>query len=134
MRRRPRGPALVVIAALAGGGCATSNAARLANPAAVRCRASLRDAFTLMLVGQGEKDDVAEQVAKSGADALADVDLGPHPFKLSSPSGIDYAFYFEDEGRRCLLHLVAKQGAGLQLGDTLMFLATRPLAGCSCDG
>jgi hypothetical protein len=132
MRRRPRGPAFLVIAALVGG-CTTSNAARLANPAAVGCRESLRDAVTLMLVGQGEKDNVAEQVARSGADTLADVDLGPHPFKLSSPSGIDYAFYFEDEGQRCLLHLVAKQGAGLQFADTLTFLATRPLAGCRCE-
>jgi len=132
MRRGLREPALLVIAALAGG-CSTSNAARLANPAAVGCRESLRDAFAIMLVGQGEKENVAEQVARSGANALADTDLGPHPFKLSSPSGIDYAFYFEDEGHRCLLHLVAKQGAGLQFGDTLTFLATRPLSGCTCE-
>jgi hypothetical protein len=132
VRRRLRGAALLVTTALAGA-CSTSNAARLANPAAVDCRRSLADAFALMLVGQGEKDHVAEQVATSGADALAAVDLGPHPFKLSSPSGIDYAFYFERDGPRCLLHLVAKQGGNFQFGDTLTFLATRPLHGCRCQ-
>ena len=133
MRRPLRARSLLVIAALAGG-CSTSNAARVLNPASVGCRESLRDAFALMLVGQGEQDDVAEQVAKSGADAIADTELGARPFKLSSPSGIDYAFYFEKEGQRCLLHLVAKQGGNFQFGDTLMFLATRPLPGCRCQG
>lgn len=126
-----RGAGLALVLAIAG--CARTGAARVLNPAVPRCETSLRDAFALMLVGQGEHEDVAEKVAKSGAEALADVDLGAKPFLLRSPSGIAYAFYFEDEGERCLLHLVAMQGGSLQVSDTLTFLATRPLPGCRCE-
>jgi hypothetical protein len=124
-------PAILVIAALAGG-CTGSSASRLTNPAAAKCQASLRDAFAVMLVGQQEKPEVAEAVAAAGAQAIADVELGPTPFKLSSPSGLDYGFYIDDEMGRCLVRLVAIQGGRLQVSDNVTFIATRPLPGCSC--
>jgi hypothetical protein len=127
-----RGAGLVLVLAIAG--CTRTSAARVLNPAVPRCQTSLHDAFALILVRQGEHEDVAEEIAKSGAAALADVDdLGAKPFLLKSPSGIAYAFYFEDEDDRCLLHLVAMQGGSLQVSDTLTFLATRPLPGCRCE-
>ena len=131
MRRRPWVPAILVIAALAGG-CTGSSAARLTNPRAAKCQTSLRDAFAVMLVGQQEKPEVAEAVAAAGAQAIADVELGPTPFKLSSPSGLDYGFFIDDEMGRCLLRLVAIQGGRLQVGDNVNFIATRPLPGCGC--
>jgi len=40
---------------------------------------------------------------------------------------------FEDEGRRCVLHLVAWQKGAVQHGNTATYLATRPLRGCRCE-
>lgn len=106
--------------------------ARPTNPDAPACRQSLSDAFALILVAW-EKPDVAEAVGVAAARELAEADLGPRPFKLSSPSGVDYAFLFEDEGRRCLLRLVAWQKGVVQYSDSVSYIATRPLSGCRCE-
>jgi hypothetical protein len=107
--------------------------ARPVNAGSSRCQESLRDAFALILVRQEEKPDVAEAVGAAAAQKLAEVDLGPRPFKLSSPSGVDYGFFFEDEGKRCLLHLVAWQKGFVQFSNNVTYIATRPLAGCRCE-
>ncbi|MEW6270879.1 MAG: hypothetical protein AB1689_16470 [Thermodesulfobacteriota bacterium] len=122
----------VLLALLAG--CSPS-VARVANPAAPECQESLRDAFAVILVGQEEKPDVAEAMAAAAARQLADVDLGPRPFQLSSPSGTDYAFFFDDERSpsRCLLRLVAWQKGFVQYSNNVTYIATRPLPGCRCE-
>jgi hypothetical protein len=113
-------------------GC-SHRVARPINPGAPRCQESLREAFALILVAQEEAPEVAEAVGAAAAQQLAEVDLGPRPFKLSSPSGVDYGFFFEDEGKRCLLHLVAWQKGFVQVSNNVTYIATRPLTGCRCE-
>lgn len=122
--------ALLLLLAVAG---CSPKVARVANPGNARCAQSLRAAFEIILVEQGEKPEAAAKLAASATQALIDVDLGPRPFKLSSPTGIEYGFFFEnEEDRRCLLRLVALQLGTLQYSDNVTFLATRPLRGCIC--
>ena len=63
---------------------------------------------------------------------MIDADLGARPFKVPSPSGASYAFFFEREDDRCLLRLVAWQKGFVQHTDNVTYLATRPLRGCGC--
>ena len=121
--------AIGAMAALAG--CSPS-VARLLNPKYPRCQESLRKAFEITLAGQGETDEVAQKVAAGAVQALVDAELGARPFKVSSPSGVDYGYFFEREDDRCLLRLVAWQKGFVQYSDNVTFLATRPLPGCGC--
>lgn len=107
--------------------------ARPINAGAEKCQQSLREAFALILVAEEEKPEVAEAIGEAAARQLAEVDLGPRPFKLSSPSGFDYGFFFEDEGKRCLLHLVAWQKGVVQYSNNVTYIETRPLRGCRCE-
>jgi hypothetical protein len=122
---------LVGVAAVA---CSPS-VARIANPGAPKCQDSLREGFAVILVGQEEKPEVAEAMAAGAAREIASADLGPRPFKLSSPSGTDYAFFFDDErsASRCLLRLVAWQKGFVQYSNNVNYIATRPLPGCRCE-
>lgn len=124
---------MVALLAAGGGAACSPRVARLTNPAAPRCQASLRDAFELILVMQEEQPEVAEAMASSAVQAFTDVDLGPRPFKLSSPSGTDYAFFFDPEAGRCLLRLVGWQKAFVQYANNVTYVATRPLPGCRCE-
>jgi hypothetical protein len=121
--------AVVAMAALAG---CSPTVAQLLNPGYPRCQESLRKAFEITLIGQGETDEVAQKVAADAVQALADVELGARPFKVSSPSGVDYGYFFEREDDRCLLRLVAWQKGFVQYSNNVTFIATRPLPGCGC--
>lgn len=119
--------ALVALAA-----CSPS-VAKLTNVTAPRCQQTLRDAFESILLDQKESPQSAADVARGAAWALADIDLGATPFQVRSPtSGIDYAFVFERDETRCLMHLVAMQAGGLQLSNSVTYLETRLLKGCGC--
>lgn len=118
--------------ALALPACSVSSVAQLLNPGYPRCQQSLRKAFAVTLVGQGERADVAEKLADDTVQALAAVDLGQKAFKVTSPSGVQYGYFFEREDDRCLLRMVAWQVGGLQYADAVHYLATRPLPGCGC--
>jgi hypothetical protein len=120
------------ISMLALAACSASSVAQLLNPGYPRCQASLRKAFAVTLVGRGEREDVAEKLADETVQALAAVELGPKPFKVTSPSGVQYGYFFEREDDRCLLRMVAWQVGGLQYADAVHYLATRPLPGCGC--
>lgn len=125
--------ALVLVALLAAG-CGPT-IARVANPAAPKCQESLRDAFALILVGQDEKVEVAEELADTATEYLTENELGPRPFIVSSPSGTDYAFFFDDERNpsRCLLRLVSWRKGLVQYTNHVTYIATRPLPGCKCE-
>ena len=123
----------MVVALAAGPLAGCTSVARVANPAQPRCQASLRDAFQLILLEREEKPEVAETLATSAAQSLADVDLGPRPFRLSSPSGTDYAFFFDEEDKRCLLRLFGQQKGFVQITNNVTYIATRPLPGCKCE-
>ena len=53
--------ALALLAIVALAGC-SPGVAELRNPAYPRCRTSLRAAFEIILVGQGEKEDDAQKM------------------------------------------------------------------------
>lgn len=125
-----RAVALLGLAALTA--CSPS-VAKLTNATSPRCQATLRDAFESILLDQKESPQSAADVAQGAAWALADVNLGAKPFQVQSPSsGIDYAFVFERDDTRCLMHLVAMQAGGLQLSNNVTYLETRLLKGCGC--
>lgn len=130
-RRTVRALAALLSVTLSAGAC-SPNVARLLNPEYPRCQRSLREALAITLVGQGETDEVAEKLADDTVQALAAVDLGAKPFKVTSPSGVQYGYLFEREDDRCLLRMVAWQLATVQVSDNVRYLASRPLPGCGC--
>jgi hypothetical protein len=124
---------LVVVTVLGALAACSPTVARVINPRNRRCQESMRKAFAVMLVGEGEPADAAEKLAAGAVQALGETDLGPRPFKLSAPSGVDYGFFFEREDDRCLLRLVAWQKGIVQYSNNVTFIATRPLPGCGCE-
>jgi hypothetical protein len=90
-------------------GCTTvARVTRIEDPG---CRTSLESAFRSILEEEDEKPDVAAALAAQATDRLAAVDIGPRPFVVSSPSGVDFAFFFEKEEAACLLHLLGSSKA-----------------------
>jgi hypothetical protein len=131
-RRRGGGAAGAALLAALTAAC-TPSVAKLTNPTSPRCQDTLRSAFESILLDQKESPQSAADVAQGAAWALADVDLGAKPFRVQSPtSGIDYAFVFERDDTRCLMHLVAMQAGSLQLSNNVTYLETRLLKGCGC--
>lgn len=107
--------------------------ARIINPGSPRCQETLRDAFESILIDQQEPADQAAALGASAARALAEVDLGANAFRLpSQTTGVSYAFAFERDDKKCLLHLVAWQKGTLQYGNNVTYLETRLLSGCRC--
>lgn len=124
--------ASVLLLAAAVAAC-SPKVAKLTNPGSPRCQETLRDAFESILLDQQESPDEAARLGASAARALAEVDLGANAFRLpSQATGVDYAFAFERDDRRCLLHLVAWQKGTLQYGNNVTYLETRLLSGCRC--
>jgi len=132
MRRRSCAAPLPLLLALALLVACSPTVAQILNPGYPRCQKSMREAFAITLVGQGESDAVAEKLADETVRALADAELGAKPFKVTSPSGAQYGYFFEREDDRCLLRMAAVQVGILQVSDNVRFLATRPLPGCGC--
>lgn len=123
---------MVLLALLTLAACSPS-VAKLTNATSPRCQQTLRDAFESILLDQKESPQSAADVAQGAAWALADLNLGAKPFQVQSPaSGIDYAFVFERDDTRCLMHLVAMQAGGLQISNSVTYMETRLLKGCGC--
>jgi len=111
-------------------GC--TSVARVVNPAEPSCQATLRGAFDSILVEEGETAEVAASLSEAATAKLGAVEIGPRPFVLSSPSGADYAFFFESEEPACLMRLYGRQKGFLSYTNNLTHIATRPLPGCGC--
>ena len=63
---------------------------------------------------------------------LASGELGPRPFTLLAPSGVDYAFFVEADGKECVLRLYGRQKGFVSYTNNLTYIASRTLAGCVC--
>jgi len=101
----------------------------LSNPA---CRDTLRLALAKVLEAEGETAPVAERLAESSTAALQTGELGPRPFLVASSSGVDYSFFVEKKGAKCLLRLYGRQKGFVSYTNNLTYIATEPLAPCEC--
>jgi hypothetical protein len=117
-------------AALAGGGCAS--VARVTTLAEPDCERAFMDALEKVLAKEGEAAPAARQLAQSTSAALRAYELGPRPFLVESPSGVDYSFFVEKKGAACLLRLYGRQKGFTSYTNNLTYIATEPLAPCQC--
>lgn len=101
----------------------------LSNPA---CRDTLRLALAKILQAEGETAPVAEKLAESSTIALQTGELGPRPFLIASSSGVDYSFFVQKKGAKCLLRLYGRQKGFVSYTNNLTYIATEPLAPCEC--
>ena len=111
-------------------GCATvAQVTTLSEPA---CRQSVERAFSTILRGQGEPEEVAVRLALSTTASLQSWGLGPRPFMVASPSGADYSFFVQRKDDACLLRLYGRQKGFVSYTNDLTYIATEPLAPCRC--
>jgi len=89
-------------------------------------------ALAKVLENEGEAAPVAERLAESSTAALQTGELGPRPFLVASSSGVDYSFFVEKKGARCLLRLYGRQKGFVSYTNNLTYIATEPLAPCEC--
>jgi hypothetical protein len=130
MRRVPRRVILAASLLSIAAGCTTvAQVTTLSNPA---CRDTLRVALAKILQAEGETAPVAERLAESSTAALQTGELGPRPFLVASSSGVDYSFFVEKKGARCLLRLYGRQKGFVSYTNNLTYIATEPLAPCEC--
>ena len=130
VRRIPRGAILGASLLSIAAGCTTvAQVTTLSNPA---CRDTLRVALAKILQAEGETAPVAERLAESSTAALQTGELGPRPFLVASSSGVDYSFFVEKKGARCLLRLYGRQKGFVSYTNDLTYIATEPLAPCEC--
>lgn len=101
----------------------------LADPA---CRQRLTTALAAVLKGQGEAAEPAERLAESATAVLQSSDLGPRPFLVAAPSGVDYSFFVERKGSSCVLRLYGRQKGFVSYTNNVTYIATEPLAPCDC--
>ncbi len=58
------------------------------------CHHKMRDELESILTEEHEKPDVANRLAVNTTTVLATGALGPRRFGVSSPSGVDYSFFY----------------------------------------
>jgi hypothetical protein len=111
-------------------GCAS--VAQITNLPDPGCRQSLTGALAAVLQAQGETPQVAANLAESTATALEAMNLGPRPFLVAAPSGVDYSFFVERKGSSCVLRLYGRQKGFVSYTNDISYIATEPLAPCEC--
>ncbi len=122
--------ALVAVVILFVGSCTT--VAQVTSLSDENCRYTFVDRMTSILVEQGEKPEVADKLAESTTTVLLTGSLGPRPFLVASPSGVDYCFFVEKKSSDCLLRLFSRQKGFTRYTNNLTYLATHSLTGCMC--
>jgi hypothetical protein len=115
---------------LAIGGCAS--VAKITTLSEPDCDRTFTAAVAKVLQGEGEAPEVADRLARSSTGAMQAYDLGPRPFLIESPSGVDYSFFVEKKGAACLLRLYGRQKGFVSYTNNLTYIATEPLAPCQC--
>ena len=104
----------------------------LSDPA---CQTALTAAFTKIFEAEGESAGVAEELAESTAVALETGGLGPRPFMVASPSGVDYSFFVEGVAKdtSCVLRLYGRQKGFVSYTNNITYIANEPLGPCQCS-
>ncbi len=96
------------------------------------CKSTVRDQLNSVLIEEGEKAEIAERLAVNTTTVLATGAIGPRPFGVSSPSGVeDYSFFIQRKDSECLLQLYGRQKPFTDTHN-LTYRATRSLNGCQC--
>jgi stage V sporulation protein SpoVS len=122
--------ATAVFLLLVGSGCVSvAKVTTLSEPG---CHDRVATALATVLRNEGETPDAADRLAASTADALRAIDLGPRPFLVAAPSGVDYSFFVEKKGASCLLRLYGRQKGFVSYTNNISYIATEPLAPCAC--
>ncbi len=112
-------------------GCMTI--ARVANLEDASCRDTLGNAISTILVGQHERAEIADRLARDVVSAAVPEVRPPPPFRVSSPSGTDYIFLLQRREKGCLLRLWGRQTDSSSYINDLTYIATEPLPGCVCS-
>ena len=86
-----------------------------------------------ILLAQDEKPELAERLASRARDGLASANLGPRPFRVASPSGVDYTFLIDAAPRGCLLRLYGRAKGFWSYSNNLTYIETRELPKCTCS-
>ena len=97
------------------------------------CRETVSGAFVKIFESEGEPTDVARELAESTTAGLETWGLGPRPFVVASPSGVDYSFFVEPKAASCLLRLYGRQKGFVSYTNNIRYIATEPLAPCRCS-
>ena len=121
---------LAAVVVLFIGGCTT--VAQVTTLSDQNCRHAFEDQMSLILVAQGEKQEVADKLAESTTTVLLTGSLGPRPFLVASPSGADYGFFVEQKSSECLLRLFSRRKGFTRYTNNLTYIATGWLTGCMC--
>lgn len=123
-------PILLIVCILAVSGC--TSVAQITTLSDDHCRDTLTAALATVLKSEGETPDVAAKLAESTTSTLQTVELGPRPFLIAAPSGVDYSFFVEKKGDACLLRLYGRQKGFVSYTNNLTYIATEKLAPCQC--
>jgi len=75
------------------------------------CKSTVRDQLNSVLIEEGEKSEIAERLAVNTTTVLATGILGPRPFGVSSPSGVDYSFFIQRKDRSVFCNFMAVKRA-----------------------
>lgn len=110
-----------------------ASVAQITNLSEPACQMELQKAFAKIFESEGEKPDVARDLAESTATALQYGSLGPRPFLVQAPSGVDYSFFFEPKDSKCLLRLYGRQKGFVSYSNNITYIATEELAPCQCS-
>ena len=97
------------------------------------CSNVVIDQLRSILVDQDEHQEIADRLAGETVSMLSAGSIGPRPFVVSSPSGVDYGLFIQRKSPACLLRLYARQKGFTRYTNNLAYIATRPLPGCSCS-
>ena len=122
--------ALAAVVILVVGGCTT--VAQVTSLSDQNCRHTFVDRMSSILVEQGENQEMADKLAESTTAVLLTGSLGPRPFLVASPSGVDYGFFVEQKSSECLLRLFSRQKGFTRYSNNLTYIATHSLTGCMC--
>ena len=114
---------------LATGCVSVAQVTTLASP---ECHQSFSAAVARILAAQGESSLPAQQLAESTTTELQVAGLGPRPFLVEAPSGVDYSFFVQEKGSACLLRLYGRQKGFVSYTNNISYIATEPLAPCQC--
>jgi len=96
------------------------------------CQETAVKALATILQAQGETPEAAQELAGSTVTMLQSHGLGPRPFLVAAPSGVDYSFFVQRKSAGCLLRLYGRQKGFVSYTNNLSYIATEPLAPCQC--
>ncbi len=111
-------------------GCATVT--KVTNLVDEPCNVSFSRQLSAILKTQGEKPEAADALAEKTVSTLSSYDLGPRPFAIAAPSGTDYRFFVDRKGTECVLTLYGRRKGFVSYTNNLTYIATEPLADCTC--